>query len=291
MKALPSVWYDRGMTRAARKKPPAQQTPFALPMPPKPKGRAKAGAPAAVWLHLSGLELWVKNPRVNDAAVPKVAASIREFGFPTALVLNDATGQLVAGHTRVKAMCAILAETPDFTLAGSPGPGYVPARRHVFRDEAHAMAYAIADNRLSEEAVWDDALLREHANALVDEGDSLLLSIAGFDDEELAGILAEPVIGPDLRDPATPSGSHASPQGAWTGMPEFQQDDKRPFRTLPIHFKDQAAVDAFAELIGQKITENTRFVWFPRIEIERYADKAYVSNGATEAPAGGGNGA
>jgi hypothetical protein len=31
----------------------------------------------------------------------------------------------------------------------------------------------------------------------------------------------------------------------------------------------------FAELIGQKLTDKTRFVRYPPAEIERYADKQY----------------
>ena len=60
-------------------------------------------------------------------------------------------------------------------------------------------------------------------------------------------------------------------------MPEFDQRDKTAFRSLPVHFKDQEAVDKFAALIGQKVTNKTRFVWFPAIEIETYADKRYVA--------------
>jgi hypothetical protein len=30
-----------------------------------------------------------------------------------------------------------------------------------------------------------------------------------------------------------------------------------------VHFPDQAAVDAFAELIGQNLTDRTKWVWFP----------------------------
>ena len=60
-------------------------------------------------------------------------------------------------------------------------------------------------------------------------------------------------------------------------MPEFDQKDKKAFRSLALHFKDQAAVDAFAGLVGQNITGKTRFLWFPSIEIERYVDKRYTS--------------
>src|SRR5688500_8200425 len=41
------------------------------------------------------------NPRVNDAAVDIVAASIREFGFRQPIVV-DVEGVIIVGHTRWK---------------------------------------------------------------------------------------------------------------------------------------------------------------------------------------------
>lgn len=65
------------------------------------------------------------------------------------------------------------------------------------------------------------------------------------------------------------------PSGEWTGMPEFSQEDKTAFQTVHVHFKDAAAVQSFAELIGQPLTEHSRTVWFPPVPIERYIDKRY----------------
>ncbi len=36
-----------------------------------------------------------------------------------------------------------------------------------------------------------------------------------------------------------------------------------------------AQSEEFARLVNQTITDRTRFIWFPFIEIERYADKSY----------------
>lgn len=63
---------------------------------------------------------------------------------------------------------------------------------------------------------------------------------------------------------------------AWEGMPEFDQKDKTSFQSIHIHFKTYDDVKKFAELIGQKLTKKTRSIWFPQIEIERYADKEYI---------------
>ncbi|MEO6596832.1 MAG: ParB N-terminal domain-containing protein, partial [Planctomycetota bacterium] len=42
------------------------------------------------------------NPRLNDQAVPHVAASIRRFGWQQPIVARR-TGEVVAGNTRLKA--------------------------------------------------------------------------------------------------------------------------------------------------------------------------------------------
>jgi hypothetical protein len=58
-------------------------------------------------------------------------------------------------------------------------------------------------------------------------------------------------------------------------MPEFEQDDLTGVQAIHVHFKTRADVEAFAELIGQKLTDKTRAIWYPEAEIERYADKRY----------------
>jgi ParB-like chromosome segregation protein Spo0J len=79
------------------------------------------------------------NPRINDAAVAAVAASIKEFGFRQPLVVDE-EGVIVVGHTRYQAALLL-------------GMTEVPV--HVARglNPAQAKAYGIADNqtaRLSE---------------------------------------------------------------------------------------------------------------------------------------------
>lgn len=63
----------------------------------------------------------------------------------------------------------------------------------------------------------------------------------------------------------------------WKGMPEFQQEDLAPHRTLPVHFASDADVEEFGRRIGQTITPNARSIWFPPAEIGRIADKRYAA--------------
>lgn len=69
------------------------------------------------------------------------------------------------------------------------------------------------------------------------------------------------------------------PDKHWGEMPEYEHEDKTAFRTLHLHFADAEAIQKFAELIGQPITEKTRSLWYPPAEIETYADKRYSQGG------------
>jgi ParB-like chromosome segregation protein Spo0J len=62
------------------------------------------------------LVLYARNPRKNDAAVDRMCASIREFGFKIP-VLARSDGEVVDGHLRLKAAKKLgLAEVPVISL-------------------------------------------------------------------------------------------------------------------------------------------------------------------------------
>lgn len=141
----------------------------------------------AEWAHIDTLTPWDKNPRDNRAAIPKVAASIKRYGFPTVVTVWDESGIVLAGHTRVAAMRSLLSSDPDFLLSGSPGPGFVPVRRCSFASEAEAQMFALADNKLGEEARWDSPLL---ADLLADLSTSCGLDALGVSGFNSADVLA-----------------------------------------------------------------------------------------------------
>lgn len=46
-------------------------------------------------------------------------------------------------------------------------------------------------------------------------------------------------------------------------MPDYGNPDlKKPYRTINVHFENQAQVEAFATTINEKITDKTKFIWF-----------------------------
>lgn len=224
-------------------------------------------AEAVVSARLVAIADLTPNPRNARTHPPEqveqIAGSIKEFGwtFPILADMDDG-GVIVAGHgRRLAALKLIAADEPIRLPSGRVLPkGMVPVIDCTGWTEEQRRAYTLADNRLAETSEWNDELLKVELRFLEDEGFDLKLT--GFDDASVAKLFAEPDESDELRE--------------WGGMPEFDQQDKKAFRSLALHFPDQAAVDKFAELIGQKITPKTRFVWYPEIEIETYADKRYA---------------
>lgn len=207
---------------------------------------------AAVWVPIDQLHVWKDNPRKNDGEpVKKVVESIKRFGFASPIVARR-NGEIIAGHTRYKAAQVLKLDR-------------VPVR-YMDLDPAEAHLLALADNKLNEFAEWNDAQV------------ATILSDFGLPDADLAGWtsaeldkIASALAGGGLN------GGANDPQEEWAGMPEFVQEDKTSFRSVIVHFKSQDDVDAFAELIEQRLTDKTKSVWFPEAEIETYADKRYAA--------------
>jgi len=123
---------------------------------------------------------YARNARTHsDAQVAQIAASIVEFGF-TNPILAGSDGVIVAGHGR-------LAAAQKLGLVVVP----VVVLDHLTPTQRRALV--IADNRIAENAAWDDDLLRIELEALHDEGFDL--DLTGFDADALAELLAgdEPV--------------------------------------------------------------------------------------------------
>jgi hypothetical protein len=58
-------------------------------------------------------------------------------------------------------------------------------------------------------------------------------------------------------------------------MPEFIQDDLTAYRTVIIHFVNEKAVRKFEKLLNIELPEKQKYYWYPKMKIEKYADKLY----------------
>jgi DNA modification methylase len=113
------------------------------------------------------------NPRLNDAAVEAVAASIREFGFRQPIVVDE-EGVIIVGHTRFKAALKL-------------GLEMVPVHVAVGMTQAQARAYRLADNQTAQLSGWDEDKLPLELMGLQQMGFDL--NLTGFSADELLRLL------------------------------------------------------------------------------------------------------
>jgi len=62
-----------------------------------------------------------------------------------------------------------------------------------------------------------------------------------------------------------------SPNVHWVGMPEYEQDHKKPYKTLYVNFRNKEDYKEFSDKIGQTLTEKTRSIWHPKNEVTKNA--------------------
>ena len=125
---------------------------------------------------VSQLVPYAGNARTHsDEQIAQIAASITEFGF-TNPILTGADNVIIAGHGRLLAAQKLRMDT-------------VPVIVLDHLSEAQRRALVIADNKLAENAGWDEALLRTELAALDDL--DFDLDLMGFSDEELDSLLGD----------------------------------------------------------------------------------------------------
>jgi DNA modification methylase len=124
------------------------------------------------YLETSSLRPNPKNPRQHsDKQIQQIARSIEAFGFIIPVVIDSASN-VIAGHGRVLAAKSLnIAKLPTIRL------------EHL--TETQAKAFTIADNRISENSVWDDQLLAEQLKFLSDVGIGCSLDVIGFEVGEI----------------------------------------------------------------------------------------------------------
>ena len=129
---------------------------------------------------------YVNNARTHsEQQVLQIAASIKEFGFNSPVLVDGENG-IIAGHGRVMAAKKLgLDEIPTIEL------------KHLTKTQKKA--YILADNRLALNSGWDNDLLALELGELSDDGFDL--DLLGFDVDELGidGFEAEEVEMPELR--------------------------------------------------------------------------------------------
>jgi DNA modification methylase len=151
---------------------------------------------------VASLVPYARNARTHSPEqVAQVAASIREWGWTTP-VLVDEQSNIIAGHCRVLAAQRLgLTEVPVMVARGW--------------SEAQKQAYVIADNKLALNAGWDENLLRIELGEL--KGLGADLGLTGFGELELDALFAGANDGgPDPDEaPAVPVRPVSRPDDLW----------------------------------------------------------------------------
>ena len=187
-----------------------------------------------------------KNPRLHsDVQITQIINSIKEFGF-TVPILLDEDNNIIAGHGRLEASKKLqLKQVPTITLNNL--------------SENQKKAYVIADNKITLNSSWDIDLLWKEVQEL--NLAEFNLDILGFDNSELLPMIDENAVA-DFSD-------------EWENMPEFIQENAEAYRTIKVHFETDRDIDLFSKLIGQKLTDKTKSIWYPPQEKNDTESKRY----------------
>jgi hypothetical protein len=189
-----------------------------------------------------------RTPRNLDVIVE----SLRAVGAARSIVLDE-SDVVLAGNGVVEG--APQAGIKRVRIIDADGDELIAVRRRGLSDEQKRQL-SLADNRAAELATWDLPALGADRDAGLD--------LRPFWTEAEEAMLLGAGVKPD-----------------WSGMPEFTQEDQEAYRTIKVHFRTQADVDAFAALLQQSVTDKTRYLWFPKPERER-TDVVFAGADSTE---------
>ena len=191
-----------------------------------------------------------KNPNTHPQYQVELLAKILVAqGWRAPITMSRRSGFVVRGHGRLKA--AIMA-----------GFEHVPVDYQDYQNEASEWADLVADNRIAELAEIDMDLLRKGLEEF--SMDDFDMELSGYSIVELDRLLEQ-------SDFTAANDALAE----WDGMPEFEQD-KKSFRKIVMHFRNQEDLDEFASIMGQTITDKTKYLWHPAAEDEHARDYRYV---------------
>ena len=154
------------------------------------------------YMQPSELIPYVNNARIHSKEqVAQIAASIKEFGFNNP-ILTDGDRGVIAGHGRLLAAVEL-------------GLDSVPVIELSHLTDTQKRAYILADNKLADNALWDEQLVRVELEAMT--ADDINPELTGFDLTELG-------IGIDGID-----------------FPELRTGDKEPFQQMTFILSDEQA--------------------------------------------------
>lgn len=174
-----------------------------------------------------------RGPRAEGLLV----ASLQEVGAARSIVIDE-DNRILAGNGTIQA--AAEAGIENVQVVDADGETIIAVRRSGLT-EAQKKRLALLDNRTGELAEWDIEVLASLAQD-VDIEDL-------WNENEFNRILGNL----DFDDP----------RAHWEGMPSGMPDEPMAHRAINVYFKTPEAVEAFAALLNQTVTDKTKWLWYP----------------------------
>lgn len=130
-------------------------------------------------LSLAEIHPYANNPRRNDNAVEAVAESIRQCGYIAPIIIDE-DGEILAGHTRYKALLRLGYQEADVLMISE------------ITDE-QKRKYRLLDNKTGEIAAWDNDMLMDEIQGLDFGKLDIDWSIEDFGNQEQGGFKREEI--------------------------------------------------------------------------------------------------
>lgn len=193
--------------------------------------------------HIKDLKPDTRNARKHTPRnTGMIERSLNEVGAARSIVIDE-ENNILAGNGTIEAAAAAGIERVQ--VIDADGETIIAVRRSGLTKE-QKQRLALYDNRTAELAEWDTTVLAE----ILEEQEAALDGL--FNENELDRILGES-LEPD-------------PNELWKGMPEFNQEDQSSWKMIKVHFANQEDYQAFAQCIGQSLTDKTISIWYPAQE-------------------------
>jgi len=180
----------------------------------------------------------------SEEQINGIKAAIKETGWAGALLYNEKTKKLIDGHARKKIF-------PDQK---------VPVLIGNWDEETEKKILATLDP-LSCMAEINTEVLDSIMKNIETENKDFLLLLGNI--SSLSGLFK-----------ANQGDKVISPADEWDGMPEFRNQGKS-VKDITVYFETKEDVKTFSDLVGNKITDATTYIWFPEHKRRNRAGISY----------------
>lgn len=194
-------------------------------------------------ISLEKLQPYRLNAKLHpEEQLEKIGRSFDLTGIDQPIVVNNEDGELiiVKGHGRWEAAKRRgLKEVPCIVL-------------NVEKDIADKAR--LLDNKSAESDYDLEVLLKELTRFQGEIEDT------GYKTEEFEEFLLS------LEEEFSPENDEGEidEEEMWSGMPDFENEEQKNYKSIIVHFLTEADYTEFADLVEQNLTEKTKYIYYPK---------------------------